>query len=416
MQLYYLKDPVGNFGDDLNGWLWPRLIPEHLFVGDDTLFIGIGTILDRRIPKGPFKIVFGSGCGYAPLPLIDDRYEIYFVRGPRTAASIGLPREKWITDPAILLDGSMFEAQGRSGDTAFIPHHGSMMRAHAQGCDLGEICESVGLRLIDPTGPIEQVLADLCTAKLVIAEAMHGAIIADAFRIPWVPIKLYGHTLDFKWLDWTESLELAYEPTALTFTPTDSPSACIAQFLHRQATTHNRFLSKDAVINKARRMLDEALSRLRENLTLRSLEYTRGGADLLGPMPREIPSVGHSLMSPNEYRSWWESLQLASQEIASTIGVAEPFILIDDGAFGGELRARYAAMPLVERHGTDWGPPANGAHALGELLRQKRQGARYAVFFRTSFWWLDHFGEMRSYLRQMADLVIATDNVIIYRL
>ena len=71
MKLFYYKDPGGNFGDDLNAWLWPRLIPELLDDRDDTLFVGIGSILDRRIPQEPRKIVFGTGVGYGLLPVLD---------------------------------------------------------------------------------------------------------------------------------------------------------------------------------------------------------------------------------------------------------------------------------------------------------------------------------------------------------
>ncbi len=28
MKLYYYKDVIGNFGDDLNSWLWDALIPN----------------------------------------------------------------------------------------------------------------------------------------------------------------------------------------------------------------------------------------------------------------------------------------------------------------------------------------------------------------------------------------------------
>ncbi len=55
----------------------------------------------------------------------------------------------------------------------------------------------------------------MCRSKFVIAEAMHGAIVADALRIPWVPVKAYSHILDFKWQDWAESLALNYQPETL---------------------------------------------------------------------------------------------------------------------------------------------------------------------------------------------------------
>jgi succinoglycan biosynthesis protein ExoV len=39
---------------------------------------------------------------------------------------------------------------------------------------------------------------------------MHGAIIADSVRVPWVPVKFHVHE-PFKWSDWCESVELRYQ-------------------------------------------------------------------------------------------------------------------------------------------------------------------------------------------------------------
>jgi succinoglycan biosynthesis protein ExoV len=44
---------------------------------------------------------------------------------------------------------------------------------------------------------------------------MHGAIIADYFRTPWIPVKISRKILDFKWHDWCESIDVQYEPVLL---------------------------------------------------------------------------------------------------------------------------------------------------------------------------------------------------------
>ena len=56
MKLHYCKTPSGNFGDDLNTWLWPTLLGENFFdTNEDTLFLGVGTILNQKIPRTPEK-------------------------------------------------------------------------------------------------------------------------------------------------------------------------------------------------------------------------------------------------------------------------------------------------------------------------------------------------------------------------
>ncbi len=44
---------------------------------------------------------------------------------------------------------------------------------------------------------------------------MHGAILADAYGIPWTPVKAYPHTTEFKWRDWGGSLDLDFSFTEL---------------------------------------------------------------------------------------------------------------------------------------------------------------------------------------------------------
>ncbi|HRG56916.1 MAG TPA: hypothetical protein PLG56_12795, partial [Lacunisphaera sp.] len=64
MKLYYYRDPIGNFGDDLNPWIWTSLLPEILDGDDKELFLGIGTVINSAVPAAPRKLVFGAGLGY----------------------------------------------------------------------------------------------------------------------------------------------------------------------------------------------------------------------------------------------------------------------------------------------------------------------------------------------------------------
>jgi succinoglycan biosynthesis protein ExoV len=141
------------------------------------------------------------------LPVLDGSWKIYCVRGPITAASLNLPKQYAVTDAAALVS-TVYDAKKimRQG-IAFIPHHAS-----AWNLDWAPICAEAGIRYIDPRLGVDVVLREIAISSAIITEAMHGAIVADAFRIPWMPVVLYDHVLGFKWRDWTQSLSLSYSP------------------------------------------------------------------------------------------------------------------------------------------------------------------------------------------------------------
>jgi succinoglycan biosynthesis protein ExoV len=210
MKLFYYKHPCGNFGDDLNPWIWDTLAPELFDDDDSQLLVGIGTLINDKAPARPTKLVFGSGVGYNGTPVIDDRWKFYCVRGPRSAQFLKLDPALAISDPAVLLTQVAGPAPEPTGKVYFMPHHGSLGNA-----DWRPVCAAAGIEFLDPSDDARDTVHKIRGARLVIAEAMHAAIVADAFRIPWIPVSCYDHILDFKWRDWCESLSMDYRPTAL---------------------------------------------------------------------------------------------------------------------------------------------------------------------------------------------------------
>lgn len=206
MKLTYFKGHVPNFGDELNTYLWPRLLPRDLLDEDESeLFLGIGSILWEHHPKEPRKYVFGSGYGgYAATPDIHDgTWNVIFVRGPRTAARLDLPPSKSICDSAILI--RKLELPPAHGDlgVAFMPHYHSFSRGHWP-----EACKEAGIHLIDPRDDVESIISRIRGARMLITEAMHGAIVADALRTPWLAVRPIHAENAAKWSDWAESLGL----------------------------------------------------------------------------------------------------------------------------------------------------------------------------------------------------------------
>jgi hypothetical protein len=206
MKLYYYKDPKKNFGDDLNEWLWPKIFRREF--GDlfdkNTLFLGIGSILDEHVPKFPTKIVLGSGYAYSLPPTIDGTWKFFSVRGPMTAQKLGIDRKMAITDAAILCTPFLDRAQHASRKVSFMPHHRNVH------LPWDEICDLLDIQYINPCEGVESCLIKISKSEKLITEAMHGAIIADCMRIPWTPVKTSGAINDFKWMDWTLSLDIDF--------------------------------------------------------------------------------------------------------------------------------------------------------------------------------------------------------------
>jgi succinoglycan biosynthesis protein ExoV len=213
LEILYYRDPAGNFGDDLNGVVWRELLPAHVFDIEDVVLMGIGSILNAHCAplshtRGKRMFVLGSGAGYGPLPADWENWNLLGVRGPLTAKLLGRP-ELAITDSAALLSllPSLVNPGARRDQTLLVPHYNSAARGQWQ-----QVAAEAGMTFVDPRWPVKVVMEHFSHGRLVITEAMHGAIVADAMRIPWIPISIAPNALPFKWWDWTLSLDMAYEP------------------------------------------------------------------------------------------------------------------------------------------------------------------------------------------------------------
>jgi succinoglycan biosynthesis protein ExoV len=219
MEVLYYRDPTGklNFGDDLNEVIWRELLPKHLFKDDDVRLLGIGSIFNAEfVPlsrtSGKRMFVLGSGAGYFALPPGWENWKILAVRGPLTAELVGQPKVA-ATDSAALLSvlPQIVRLAPERNATLLIPHHSSAAYGQWE-----KVAAAAGMTLLDPRWPVPVVMEHFSRAKLVVTEAMHGAIVADTLRIPWIPLTIAPDTLPFKWRDWTLSLNLPYEPITVS--------------------------------------------------------------------------------------------------------------------------------------------------------------------------------------------------------
>lgn len=212
MNLFYCEIPGGNFGDDMNLWFWDDLLPGWRDWDKDRLLFGIGTILNKTNLAGDGNILIaGSGIGYGVAePLDATRVAVGWVRGPKSAHVLGLDARSAITDPACMLPHlERFKAPPpvAHNDVIFVPH---CTTAKLQ-LDWDGLCQKAGVSYVSPKGDAVAVVDRIRSARLVIAESMHAAIVADSFRVPWIPVALTDQFNQFKWDDWASSLDLTVD-------------------------------------------------------------------------------------------------------------------------------------------------------------------------------------------------------------
>lgn len=205
--VYYLGR---NFGDALNPIIFNELLP-NLFDGEGTVdFLGIGSIIGFDILReGSKRIIFSSGfCpAYAKRPRIDESFDIFCVRGPLTAKALNLAPSLAIADGALLMREFNLRKKDKKYNFSFMPHWQSDLIYPWE-----KLCNELGIHYVSPATSPHKVIEDILQTEVVLAEAMHFAIVADALRVPWIPIKAYSHISDFKWNDWAASLNFRHIP------------------------------------------------------------------------------------------------------------------------------------------------------------------------------------------------------------
>jgi succinoglycan biosynthesis protein ExoV len=213
VKLHYYRHPNGitNFGDELNPWIWSELLPGCFDDNPDTLFYGIGTLLrPSATDQARRLVVMGSGAGYFDdFPVVDERWNIYCVRGPLTASHLGIDPAFAVTDPAYLVREVVGKSSGVGNEVGYMPHITQVDKYW------DAVCPKLGLSLIDPRAKPQITVEKIRHCRLLITEALHGAIVADALGVPWIPVASNPLILPFKWRDWLAGVGLSYEPYRL---------------------------------------------------------------------------------------------------------------------------------------------------------------------------------------------------------
>lgn len=213
MKLTYYRG--NNFGDSLNPIIFQNFVPEILSENSEYKLLGIGSIIGKIAPNPSTQktIVFSSGFAggaYGKLPPKKEltQYDFRCVRGPLTAKTLGLAADKSICDAAILLPEVLPTPREKKYKFSYMSHHRSLeMYAY-----WSKLFESIGINFIDPKSDVDFIIEEIKQTEVFLAEAMHAAIVADAYRIPWIPVKSYPFINRFKWNDYCSSIGVNYEP------------------------------------------------------------------------------------------------------------------------------------------------------------------------------------------------------------
>jgi hypothetical protein len=258
MKYLYYKSDKGNFGDDLNPWLWSKFFGEDDEDGNDVL-LGIGSILHndidliKSLKSNHRKIVFGAGVrpSYTHFK-IDKTWDIRFLRGPLSAGTFG-NKYKYIADAAYairLTNGfdSIINIT-KKHKVGLMPYYRSMDYYNWQS-----ICDELGYHFISPYSEngVEETLREIASCDTLVTEAMHGAIAADILRVPWsryvlsTPFTEGQMVSEFKWNDWLHSIRIAdFDTTFIKFYRKSALNKYILKFT--RDTINTEFLIKSIV-------------------------------------------------------------------------------------------------------------------------------------------------------------------------
>jgi succinoglycan biosynthesis protein ExoV len=134
-----------------------------------------------------------------------------------------------------------------------MPHFESAARgAWQRAADLA------GVTMIDPRDPPLEILTAIARCRVLLSEALHGIIVADAMRVPWVAIRPLARIHRPKWRDWAETVDVV--PRFATLPPSTlaewfGRSPVLASRLQRHA---HLLPAAEPMIGRAARALSRA--------------------------------------------------------------------------------------------------------------------------------------------------------------
>lgn len=111
-----------------------------------------------------------------------------------------------------------------------------------------------------------------------------------------------------------------------------------------------------------------------------------------------------------------QRLAMAAAEIAQTVALDQPFILLDDAQLVGYFPDHVQAISFLERDGEYRGLPADSANATADLELLRDHGAMFIVFLSSTFWWFDYYADFREHICGRYQRVVSNERLEIFDL
>ena len=207
-----------NWGDALNPVLIrhlsgrePVLVQEYSKnLKHEPVYTVIGSILhlpvlqNEKIVRN--TIIWGTGFITESGRLHGKPRQICAVRGPLTRDNIlktGIPCPEIYGDPALLYPRIYRPDITRKWKLGIIPHY-----VDKEDNLLKNFKNSPEINIIDVEGPINTVVDEICSCTCIASSSLHGIIIADAYGIPSVYMKISDRVIGngFKFRDYFASV------------------------------------------------------------------------------------------------------------------------------------------------------------------------------------------------------------------
>ena len=213
----YWWDGKPNFGDVIGPWLVSKISKRNPVNGRTSKrsappIMAVGSILNMLEQDG--SIVWGSGLmNNLSVPVATrlrslSEVSVRAVRGKLTRAELilklGWDVPEVYGDPALLLP-RFFPVVRRGADRnkiAVLPHYVHVNHFKHMG--------SESLNIVDVQDGMERVIRQIASASVCISTSLHGLIIAQAYGVPWVWVRVTDNQLGgdtFKFRDFFSTLD-----------------------------------------------------------------------------------------------------------------------------------------------------------------------------------------------------------------